>query len=131
MTNTLLSRCTSANLGNNGIGAEGTAALSGALRQQSALRHLNLEINSLGDAGAEQLANWLASEAPPCNMRAKKLSLSKSLSLSPSSPAHSLSQSFLVSTSPSHMLQCSAAGHVHAHLFLACQMHISTGTDRC
>ena len=83
MTNTLLSRCTSANLGNNGIGTEGTAALSGALRQQSALRHLNLEINSLGDAGAEQLANWLASEAPPCKMRANKLSsLSEPLSLS-------------------------------------------------
>ena len=87
MTNTLLSRCTSANLGNNGIGAEGTAALSGALRQQSALRHLNLEINSLGDAGAEQLANWLASEAPPCKMRANKLSsLSEPLSLSLSLP---------------------------------------------
>ena len=49
----------SANLGGNGIGDEGTAALSDALKTNSTLEILELRSNKVGAAGAQSLADML------------------------------------------------------------------------
>ena len=49
----------SANLGGNGIGDEGTAALSDALKTNSTLETLELWTNKIGAAGAQSLADML------------------------------------------------------------------------
>lgn len=60
----LTCRCTSVDLGKNGIGQEGTAALVQALQSNSTLQSLLLDTNSIADAGATLLAQYLSSEQP-------------------------------------------------------------------
>ena len=51
--------CVALDLGNNGIGSKGAAALSEVLRQNKHLESLNMEVNNIGDEGAENLAGLL------------------------------------------------------------------------